>query len=51
MVPTNGIILLAKPVNVCANDAIGPMLRDDSQWGYSISVARCRDTFKAGAQG
>lgn len=29
--PTNGIILLAKTVNACATDAIGPVLRDDSQ--------------------
>lgn len=29
--PTNGIILLAKTVNARATDAIGPVLRDDSQ--------------------
>lgn len=29
--PTNGIILLVKTVNACATDAIGPILRDDSQ--------------------
>lgn len=29
--PTNGIILLAKTVNACATDAIGAILRDDSQ--------------------
>lgn len=28
--PTNGIILLAKTVNACATNAIGPILRDDS---------------------
>lgn len=50
MVPTNGIILLAKPENACATDATGAILREGSQ-GFIPFQWLGGDTLKQGTQG